>query len=37
MLFGGWGDRAARKTGDYDILIYDTGAARDVDLDESEK
>lgn len=26
VLFGGWGDRAARKTGDFDILIYDTGA-----------
>jgi len=26
VLFGGWSDRAARKTGDYDILIYDTGA-----------
>lgn len=25
VLFGGWSDRAARKTGDYDILIYDTG------------
>ena len=26
VLFGGWSDRAARKTGDYDVLIYDTGA-----------
>lgn len=26
VLFGGWSDRAARKTGDYDILMYDTGA-----------
>jgi peptide/nickel transport system substrate-binding protein len=26
VIFGGWSDRAARKTGDYDILIYDTGA-----------
>ena len=26
VLFGGWSDRAARKTGDFDILIYDTGA-----------
>ena len=26
VLFGGWADGAARKTGDYDILIYDTGA-----------
>jgi peptide/nickel transport system substrate-binding protein len=26
VLFGGWSERAARKTGDYDILIYDTGA-----------
>ncbi|MFO7546092.1 MAG: peptide ABC transporter substrate-binding protein [Trueperaceae bacterium] len=25
VLFGGWSDRAARKTGDYDILVYDTG------------
>ena len=26
VLFGGWADRAPRKTGDFDILIYDTGA-----------
>lgn len=26
VLFGGWSDRAARKTGDFDILVYDTGA-----------
>jgi len=26
VLFGGWADAAPRKTGDYDILIYDTGA-----------
>lgn len=26
VLFGGWADGAARKTGDFDILIYDTGA-----------
>lgn len=26
VLFGGWADQAARKTGDFDILIYDTGA-----------
>ncbi|MEX2541684.1 MAG: hypothetical protein WD314_07740 [Trueperaceae bacterium] len=26
VLFGGWSDRAARKIGDFDILIYDTGA-----------
>lgn len=26
VLFGGWADRAARKTGDFDILMYDTGA-----------
>ncbi len=26
VLFGGWADRAVRKTGDFDILIYDTGA-----------
>ncbi len=26
VLFGGWSDGAARKTGDFDILIYDTGA-----------
>ena len=25
VLFGGWSDRAARKTGDFDILVYDTG------------
>lgn len=25
VLFGGWSDRAARKIGDYDILVYDTG------------
>jgi peptide/nickel transport system substrate-binding protein len=26
VLFGGWADQAPRKVGDYDILIYDTGA-----------
>ena len=26
VLFGGWADAAPRKTGDYDILMYDTGA-----------
>jgi peptide/nickel transport system substrate-binding protein len=26
VLFGGWAERAARKIGDFDILIYDTGA-----------
>ena len=26
VLFGSWADNAPRKTGDYDILIYDTGA-----------
>lgn len=26
VLFGGWSDNAIRKTGDYDILMYDTGA-----------
>ena len=26
VLFGGWADAAARKTGDFDILMYDTGA-----------
>ncbi len=26
VLFGGWSDGAVRKTGDFDILIYDTGA-----------
>lgn len=26
VLFGGWSDGAVRKTGEYDILIYDTGA-----------
>lgn len=26
VLFGGWADGAARKTGDFDILMYDTGA-----------
>jgi peptide/nickel transport system substrate-binding protein len=26
VLFGGWSDRAARKTGDFDVLVYDTGA-----------
>jgi peptide/nickel transport system substrate-binding protein len=26
VLFGGWSDRAARKTGEFDILVYDTGA-----------
>lgn len=26
VLFGGWSDQAPRKVGDYDILIYDTGA-----------
>ncbi len=26
VLFGGWSDGAARKTGDFDILMYDTGA-----------
>lgn len=25
VLFGGWSDEAARKTGDFDILVYDTG------------
>lgn len=25
VLFGGWSDQAARKTGDFDILVYDTG------------
>lgn len=26
VLFGSWADQAPRKVGDYDILIYDTGA-----------
>jgi peptide/nickel transport system substrate-binding protein len=26
VLFGSWADQAPRKMGDYDILIYDTGA-----------
>ncbi|MCX6080531.1 MAG: peptide ABC transporter substrate-binding protein [Chloroflexi bacterium] len=26
VLFGSWADKAPRKTGDYDILFYDTGA-----------
>ncbi len=26
VLFGGWADGAARKTGEFDILMYDTGA-----------
>ena len=26
VLFGGWADKAPRKMGDYDILMYDTGA-----------
>jgi peptide/nickel transport system substrate-binding protein len=26
VLFSGWGDRSARHTGNYDILVYDTGA-----------
>jgi peptide/nickel transport system substrate-binding protein len=26
VLFGSWADNAPRKTGDYDVLVYDTGA-----------
>ena len=26
VLFGSWADKAPRKMGDYDILLYDTGA-----------
>jgi peptide/nickel transport system substrate-binding protein len=26
VLFGGWADQAPRKVGDFDILLYDTGA-----------
>ena len=26
VLFGSWADQAPRKTGDYDVLVYDTGA-----------
>lgn len=36
VLFGGWSDRAARKTGDFDILIYDTGAGINPQLHVSE-
>jgi peptide/nickel transport system substrate-binding protein len=29
VIFGGWSDRAPRKTGDYDIMIYDRGFYED--------
>jgi peptide/nickel transport system substrate-binding protein len=29
VIFGGWSDRAPRKTGDYDIMIYDRGFDQD--------
>jgi peptide/nickel transport system substrate-binding protein len=29
VIFGGWSDRAPRKTGDFDIMIYDRGFDQD--------
>jgi len=29
VIFGGWSDRAPRKTGDFDVMIYDRGFEQD--------